>query len=60
MDEGGIEYNKESLKELFETNMAEIKLSYDQLYLISDDWLRGTRMVISEDELIGTVLGYLN
>ncbi|MED4017527.1 signal peptidase I [Sutcliffiella cohnii] len=60
MDEGGIEYNKDSMKELFKANMTEIKLSNDQFFLISDDWFRGTRMVISEGELIGTVLGYLN
>lgn len=60
MDEAGVEYNKESMKEIFETNMEEIKLSDDEYYLIGDDWLRGKMIVITEEKFIGKVIGYIN
>lgn len=60
MDEAGIEYSKEESTETFETNMEELKLSDNEYYIIGDDWFRGKMTVLTEDKLIGKVIGYIN
>ncbi|WP_010676355.1 signal peptidase I [Bacillus timonensis] len=59
MDNQGNEYDKKGMAEVFETSMKEIKLSDDEYYLISDDWLRGKMMVLKEEKFIGRVVGYV-
>ncbi|WP_449536308.1 S26 family signal peptidase [Ferdinandcohnia sp. Marseille-Q9671] len=58
MDNQGNDYNKKGMTEVFETSMKEIKLSDDEFYLISDDWMRGKKMVLKEEKFIGKVIGY--
>ncbi len=58
MDEAGNQYNKNGMREYFETNMEQIKLASDEYYLIDDDWMRGKMRVIKEQDIVGFVLGY--
>ncbi|MFE8698762.1 hypothetical protein ACFYKT_20975 [Cytobacillus sp. FJAT-53684] len=58
MDNEGNEYDKKGMTELFERSMKEIKLSDEEFYLISDDWLRGKMIVLIKDKIIGKVTGY--
>ncbi|MCM3387887.1 signal peptidase I [Ureibacillus chungkukjangi] len=60
MDEAGSEYNEEAKNEIFELNMEEIELSDNEYYLIGDDWFRGKRIVVTEEQIIGKVMGYTN
>lgn len=59
MDDAEIRYNKKGMEELFELEMKEITLSVGELYLISDDWLRGVREVMDEKQDIGVDIGYV-
>lgn len=60
MDDAGRIYNKNGMLEEFEVSMKEIKLSDDEFYLISDDWIRGVKLLVDESQLIGKVIGYTN
>lgn len=58
MEEEDAEYHSDSVEEIFEMDLEEIKLKSDEYFLISDDWLRGAMVRIDENQITGIVLGY--
>lgn len=58
MDEAENQYNKNGMKEYFDTDMDQIKLASDEYYFIDDDWMRGKMGVIKNHDITGIVLGY--
>lgn len=58
MEEEDAEYHADSVKEIFEMDLEEIKLKSDEYFLISDDWLRGAMVRIDENQITGIILGY--
>ncbi|WP_253905569.1 S26 family signal peptidase [Bacillus sp. THAF10] len=57
MDKLTMQYNREGMMELFETNMPEIEVGKNHFYGMSDDWMRGTHGLISKEQIIGKVVG---
>lgn len=58
MEEEDAEYHSDSVEEIFEMDLEEMKLKSDEYFLISDDWLRGDMVRIDENQITGIVLGY--
>lgn len=58
MEEEDAEYHADSVEEIFEMDLEEMKLKSDEYFLISDDWLRGDMVRIDENQITGIILGY--
>ena len=56
-DSQGNDYDEKSATESFELNTEEMELADGEYYVVSDDWLRGSRTVLKVEELIGKVIG---
>ncbi|TYS55874.1 signal peptidase I [Sutcliffiella horikoshii] len=59
MDKAGVDYDKKGMLDyVFEFNQNELELADNEYYVVSDDWFRGTKQILKQDEIIGEVLGY--
>ncbi|ART76981.1 signal peptidase I [Sutcliffiella horikoshii] len=59
MDKAGVDYDKKGMLDyVFEFNQNELVLADNEYYVVSDDWFRGTKQILKQDEIIGEVLGY--
>jgi hypothetical protein len=57
MNQGGIEYDKEVMEQVFNYDLKEVLLSENEYFLISDDWLRGSMNKINIEKIKGKVVG---
>lgn len=46
------------MEEIFQMDIAKITLGTDEVYVVGDDWFRGSQQVIKVDEIQAEVLGY--
>lgn len=58
MDKSGSRYDKDGLKEIFEKGFEKTKLTGEEFFLVSDDWMRGDMLKVTEEQIVGIVLGY--
>ncbi|OHX54278.1 hypothetical protein BB777_06740 [Planococcus faecalis] len=46
------------MKEIFQTNMKKIQLAENEVFLVGDDWLRGSQYTLKLKKIQGEVIGY--
>ncbi|MDJ0333384.1 S26 family signal peptidase [Planococcus sp. S3-L1] len=46
------------MKEIFQTNMKKIQLAENEVFLVGDDWLRGSQHTLKLEKIQGEVIGY--
>lgn len=46
------------MEEIFQMDIAKFTLAEDEIYVVGDDWFRGSQQIIKVDEIQAEVLGY--
>ncbi|WP_372867605.1 S26 family signal peptidase [Planomicrobium okeanokoites] len=46
------------MEEIFQMDIAKFTLAEDEIYVVGDDWFRGSQQIIKVDEIQAQVLGY--
>lgn len=58
MTENGAPQNIDSMKEVFFQNMDDFRLAENEIFVVGDDWFRGSQQTLTTGEVQGKVIGY--
>ncbi|WP_449621886.1 S26 family signal peptidase [Robertmurraya sp. Marseille-Q9965] len=58
MKDAQSDYDEQAVKGTFEKDLDKMSLGEMEYYLVSDDWFRGEMSVVTEQQILGLVLGY--
>ena len=59
LTKGGATQNIDSMKEIFAQSTEKFQLGENQVFVVGDDWFRGSQHMLEASEIQGEVLGYI-